>query len=366
MTDLGCCAPRRKGGRTPAVFGRAWLTVRRDGHGRGDDRQRAVRTESLEGSRRRARRRVGRDEFVRRRVAREVFASEADAHSHVVGRSGRSCSANKKRKSFLISNQLSRRSTLLTSECAHAVRDLSSGYSAERDRRVLAVSTSPYAASLISLSLSSSQPILRFGSFTLKSGRQSPYFFNFGLFNSGTLLLALTEAYTDAILDAFPRIGTAEATADDPTVLFGPAYKGIPLVAAIVTELARRGRDVGFSYNRKEAKNHGEGGSIVGTPLDGKRVLIVDDVITAGTAIREAHKIVEAEGGKTVGIVEALDREEKGQQGDLSTVQEVEQALGVKVTSVVKMRDIVSWLKEQGKDDECKAMQEYRDKWGVV
>ncbi|GAA5994067.1 hypothetical protein JCM5350_003697 [Sporobolomyces pararoseus] len=120
-------------------------------------------------------------------------------------------------------------------------------------------------------------------------------------------------------------------------------------------------------YNRKEVKNHGEGGSIVGTPLSGKKVLIVDDVITAGTAIREAHKIVEAEGGKTVGIVEALDREERGTQpgSELSTVQEVEQALGVKVTSVVKMRDIVSWLQEQGRDQECQAMKEYRDQWGV-
>lgn len=227
-------------------------------------------------------------------------------------------------------------------------------------------STSPYAASLISLSLNSSQPILRFGSFTLKSGRQSPYFFNFGLFNTGALLLSLTEAYTDAILDAFPHIGTPEASPSDPTILFGPAYKGIPLVASISTELARRGRDVGFSYNRKEKKAHGEGGSIVGSALKDQHVLIVDDVITAGTAIREAYKIVEAEGGKTAGIVEALDREEKGQQGDLSTVQEVEQALGVKVTSVVKMRDIVAWLKEQGREAECKAMQEYRAQWGVV
>lgn len=228
-------------------------------------------------------------------------------------------------------------------------------------------STSPYASSLISLSLSSSQPILRFGSFTLKSGRQSPYFFNFGLFNSGSLLLSLTRAYTDAILESFPSIGLPQTDDTTPDCLFGPAYKGIPLVSSIVTELARRGRDVGFSYNRKEVKNHGEGGSIVGTPLSGKKVLIVDDVITAGTAIREAHKIVEAEGGKTVGIVEALDREERGTQpgSELSTVQEVEQALGVKVTSVVKMRDIVSWLQEQGRDQECQAMKEYRDQWGV-
>jgi len=237
----------------------------------------------------------------------------------------------------------------------------------------LTSSTSPYAASLISLSLSSDQPILRFGSFTLKSGRQSPYFFNFGLFNSGSLLFSLTQAYTDAILESFPLIGlpTTEGIQDElnetPTVLFGPAYKGIPLVSSIVTELARRGRgEIGFSYNRKEVKSHGEGGSIVGTPLKGKRVLIIDDVITAGTAIREAFKLVEEQGGKTVGIVAALDREEKGQSGDLSTVQEVEQSLKVKVTSVVRMRDIVNWLNEQpGREQECKAMQQYRDQWGV-
>jgi len=221
-----------------------------------------------------------------------------------------------------------------------------------------------YASSLISLSLSSSQPILRFGTFTLKSGRTSPYFFNFGLFNSGSLLLSLTQAYTDAIISSFPSIGLPESTQEDPQVLFGPAYKGIPLVASIASELARRGRDVGFSYNRKEVKAHGEGGSIVGATLKGKRVLIVDDVITAGTAIREAHKIVEGEGGKTVGLLVALDREERG-QGELSTVQEVEEALGVKVTSVVKMRDIVGWLREQGREEECKSMEEYRAKWGV-
>lgn len=224
-------------------------------------------------------------------------------------------------------------------------------------------STTPYAASIISLSLESGS-ILRFGEFTLKSGRSSPYFFNFGLFNSGSLLLALSSAFADAILDAYPQIGTLEGAASSPQVLFGPAYKGIPLVAAISTELARRGRDVGYSYNRKEKKDHGEGGSIVGASLSGQRVLIVDDVITAGTAIREAHKIVQGEGGQTVGIVEALDREERG-SGTLSTVQEVEEELQIKVTSVVKMRDIVAWLKEQGKIDEMKAMEEYRAKWGV-
>jgi orotate phosphoribosyltransferase len=227
--------------------------------------------------------------------------------------------------------------------------------------------SSAYAATLISLSLSSSQPILRFGTFTLKSGRQSPYFFNFGLFNTGALLHSLSSAFADAIIASYPSIGLPASSASPsgaPEVLFGPAYKGIPLVSAISTELARRGRDVGYSYNRKEAKTHGEGGSIVGASLVGKRVLIIDDVITAGTAIRQAHQIVVAERGTTVGIVEALDREERG-SGDLSTVQEVEKELGVAVVSVVKMRDIVAWLGEQGRDGEMKAMEEYRKVYGV-
>ncbi|SDA02411.1 BZ3501_MvSof-1269-A2-R1_Chr12-3g03582 [Microbotryum saponariae] len=233
-------------------------------------------------------------------------------------------------------------------------------------------SSSPYAATLISASLTSGQPILRFGSFTLKSGRQSPYFFNFGLFNTGALLLSLSGAFADAIIAAFPSIGLAPAapaasgSLDDntPQVLFGPAYKGIPLVAAISTELARRGRDIGYSYNRKEAKTHGEGGSIVGADLRGKRVLIIDDVITAGTAIRQAHQIVVAEQGHTVGIFEALDREERG-AGFLSTVQEIEQELGLPVFSVVKMRDIVAWLDGQHRDAEKLTMEAYRREYGV-
>ncbi|SCV73063.1 BQ2448_6988 [Microbotryum intermedium] len=230
-------------------------------------------------------------------------------------------------------------------------------------------SSSPYAATLISTSLASEQPILRFGSFTLKSGRQSPYFFNFGLFNTGTLLLSLSGAFADAIIAAFPSIGLAPAASsshDDnsPQVVFGPAYKGIPLVAAISTELARRGRDIGYSYNRKEAKTHGEGGSIVGADLRGKRVLIIDDVITAGTAIRQAHQIVLAEQGHTVGIVEALDREERG-VGSLSTVQEIEQELRIPVVSVVKMQDIVAWLDGQHRGAEKLAMEAYRQEYGV-
>ena len=223
---------------------------------------------------------------------------------------------------------------------------------------------SSYAVSIIELSLASKKPILQFGSFTLKSGRQSPYFFNFGLFDSGPLLLTLSEAFADAIIAAHPTIGLESATSTTPTVLFGPAYKGIPLVATIATELARRGRDIGYSYNRKEAKTHGEGGSIVGASLQGAVVLIIDDVITAGTAIRQAYEIVKACGGVVGGIVEALDREERG-SGTMSTVQEVEEELKVKVTSVVKMRDIVAWLKSKGRDLEMANMEEYRKQYGI-
>lgn len=221
-----------------------------------------------------------------------------------------------------------------------------------------------YAATLIELSLTTPTPILRFGTFTLKSGRSSPYFFNFGLFNTGALLLSLSSAFADAILLAYPSLGLPGAPNDSPEVLFGPAYKGIPLVAAIATELARRGRDVGYAYNRKEAKTHGEGGSIVGASLEGKRVLIIDDVITAGTAIREAHAIVVAQAGTVAGLIVALDREERG-NGTRSTVQEVEEALGVSVVSVVKMRDITAWLKEQGRQGEMEAMEEYRKVYGI-
>lgn len=223
---------------------------------------------------------------------------------------------------------------------------------------------SNHAENIINLALDNG--ILLFGSYTLKSKRISPYFFQFGLFDSGKLLLALSEAFADAIIQAYPSIGLESAKADEttPTVLFGPAYKGIPLVATIATELARRGRDIGYSYNRKEAKTHGEGGSIVGATLVGARVLIIDDVITAGTAIRQAFEIVKASGGTTVGIVAALDREERG-SGPTSTVQEVEEDLKVGVVSVVKMRDIVAWLKSNGREDDVVKMEAYRKEYGI-
>ena len=175
--------------------------------------------------------------------------------------------------------------------------------------------------------------VLRFGEFTLKSGRISPYFFNAGLFNSGAALARLGGYYAALITDAGLSFD----------LLFGPAYKGIPLVAAVAIALAeQQGRDAPWCFNRKEAKDHGEGGLIVGAPLQG-RALIVDDVITAGTAIRETMQILETHGAIPAGVVIALDRQERG-QGPLSAVQEVECAHGIRVTPIVTLNDLVTYL----------------------
>ena len=214
----------------------------------------------------------------------------------------------------------------------------------------------PYAASLLSLALSSSA--LLFGSFTLKSGRTSPYFFNAGRLNTGSLLYALGSAFAAAIMESGIEFD----------VLFGPAYKGIPLAAIVTMELSRAyGKEVGYAFNRKEAKDHGEGGSLVGAELKGKRVLIIDDVITAGTAIREAVQIIKAAGGQLVGIAESLDRQEKGKDSDQSAVQQVESEVGVPVIVVATLLDIIEFLKIRGGyDDELAQMQEYRKVYGVV
>ncbi|NJM10942.1 MAG: orotate phosphoribosyltransferase [Synechococcaceae cyanobacterium SM1_2_3] len=178
--------------------------------------------------------------------------------------------------------------------------------------------------------------VLRFGEFTLKSGRISPYFFNAGLFNSGAALTKLGRCYAAAIMDAGLEFD----------VLFGPAYKGIPLAAAVAIALAEQhGRDMPWCFNRKEAKDHGEGGLIVGAPLAG-RVLIVDDVITAGTAIRETMQILNAHGAIAAGVIIALDRQERG-QGELSAVQEVEQAHAIAVTRIATLADLVTYLVER-------------------
>lgn len=175
---------------------------------------------------------------------------------------------------------------------------------------------------------------LRFGEFTLKSGRLSPYFFNAGRFDSGATLAGLATCYADAI--------DASGLAFD--VLFGPAYKGIPLATALACEYARRGRDLPLAFNRKEAKAHGEGGTLVGAPLAGRRVLVVDDVITAGTAIREALGIIAAAGGTVAGIAVALDRQEIAAEADRrSAAQAVATEAGVPVLAVAGLGDLLAF-----------------------
>ncbi len=199
--------------------------------------------------------------------------------------------------------------------------------------------------------------ILCFGNFTLKSGRTSPYFFNSGLFNTGKKVSFLAKSYADAIV----------ASKLDFDVLFGPAYKGIPLVSSTVMALANEHDvDKPFCFNRKEAKDHGEGGLIVGSALEGK-ALIVDDVITAGTAIREAAEIIAASGAILSGIIVAVDRQEKG-EGEISAIQEVENTYQIKVTSIVCLDDIISYLRESGNaelNSHLDDVVEYREKYGV-
>ena len=197
--------------------------------------------------------------------------------------------------------------------------------------------------------------VLRFGEFKLKSGRISPYFFNAGLFNTGGALAELGACYAQVIVD--------QALEFD--VLFGPAYKGIPLAAAIAVALStEHGIDKPSAFNRKEAKDHGEGGSIVGADVHGK-VLIVDDVITAGTAIREAVDIISAEGGKTSSILIALDRQEKG-RGELSAIQEVQQDFGVSVHSIISMADLIAYIETDANYSQyLDAMKAYRDQYGI-
>ncbi len=197
--------------------------------------------------------------------------------------------------------------------------------------------------------------VLKFGEFTLKSGRISPYFFNAGLFNSGASLARLGRYYAQAIIDS--GIGF--------DVLFGPAYKGIPLAAVTAAALFDQHQvDIPYAFNRKEAKDHGEGGSIVGHQLSG-RVLIIDDVITAGTAVREAMDIIQSQGARATGVVIALDRQEKGRD-QRSAIQEVEQDYGIPVVSIVKLRDLTEYLKD--KPDATLVLQHieaYRDNYGV-
>lgn len=197
--------------------------------------------------------------------------------------------------------------------------------------------------------------VLRFGSFTLKSGRVSPYFFNAGLFNTGEHLTRLSRFYAAAIVDSGIEFDT----------LFGPAYKGIPLAAVTALSLYdQHQRNVPYCFNRKEAKDHGEGGNIVGAPLSG-RVLIIDDVITAGTAIGEAMEIIDAAGATASGVVIALDRQERG-KGERSAIQEVEQNFGLKVASIITLADLMAYLKDDPKMAEhLEAVTAYREQYGV-
>lgn len=200
------------------------------------------------------------------------------------------------------------------------------------------------------------QGVLKFGEFTLKSGRISPYFFNAGLFNSGKTLAKLGRFYAAAL----------EASGVDYDVVFGPAYKGIPLAASLAVALSDQySKDVPYVFNRKEAKAHGEGGTLVGAPLTG-RVLIVDDVITAGTAIREVMAMIEAAPGAVpAAALIALDRQEKG-QGELSAIQEVERDFGMKVISIVGLNQVLAYVSERPELQQyAAAISAYRDKYGV-
>lgn len=201
-----------------------------------------------------------------------------------------------------------------------------------------------------------SQGVLRFGSFTLKSGRQSPYFFNAGLFNTGKRLAALGQFYAAAIIDHQL----------DGDVLFGPAYKGIPIASATAVQLSEHfGRDMPWCFNRKEAKDHGEGGLIVGSPLAG-RVLIIDDVITAGTAIREVMQLVQDARAQAVGVLVAVDRQERG-KGMLSAIQEVERDFDIPVVSIIRFEQLITYIEQTGQHAEhLDAMRAYRDQFGVM
>ena len=197
--------------------------------------------------------------------------------------------------------------------------------------------------------------VLKFGEFTLKSGRKSPYFFNAGLFNTGSDLARLGRFYAAALADSGVEFD----------VLFGPAYKGIPIATTTAVALAdHHNIDTPYCFNRKEAKAHGEGGSLVGSELKG-RIMLVDDVITAGTAIRESMEIIQHQGADLAGVLVAIDRQEKG-KAELSAIQEVERDFGCRVTAIVSLSDLVAYLEEQGNASEhLEAVKAYRAEFGI-
>jgi orotate phosphoribosyltransferase len=197
--------------------------------------------------------------------------------------------------------------------------------------------------------------VLKFGEFTLKSGRISPYFFNAGLFNTGRDLARLGRFYAAALVES----------GIDYDVLFGPAYKGIPIATTTAVALAdHHNTDKPYCFNRKEAKNHGEGGNLVGSALEG-RIMLVDDVITAGTAIRESMEIIQANGADLAGVLVAIDRQEKG-KGELSAIQEVERDFGCSIISIVSLTDLISFLEEKGGNvEQLESVKAYRAEFGI-
>jgi orotate phosphoribosyltransferase len=217
----------------------------------------------------------------------------------------------------------------------------------------LSARTQPYQRDFIALCLELG--VLKFGSFKLKSGRQSPYFFNAGLFSSGAAIAAVGRAYAAAL-------SGSEVSFD---MLFGPAYKGIPLVTVTAAALAEtQNRSLAFAFNRKEAKDHGEGGQIVGGPLRG-RVLIVDDVITAGTAIRESIDIIKSAGAIPAGVLLALDRQERGGDSGQSAVEEVREEFRIPVIAVIGLTELMQYMEGLGRQAELARMQAYRERYGV-
>lgn len=200
-----------------------------------------------------------------------------------------------------------------------------------------------------------SKQVLKFGEFTLKSGRKSPYFFNAGLFNTGRDLAQLGRFYAQALVDS----------GIDFDLLFGPAYKGIPIATTTVVALAdHHQRDLPYCFNRKEVKDHGEGGVLVGSPLEG-RVMLVDDVITAGTAIRESMEIITAHHATLAGVLISLDRQERGREA-ISAIQEVERDYQCRVISIITLKDLISYLEEQPSMAEAlDAVKAYREQYGI-
>ena len=196
--------------------------------------------------------------------------------------------------------------------------------------------------------------VLKFGEFHLKSGRTSPYFFNTGLFNTGAQLGKLGHFYAQALIQSKLNVD----------ILFGPAYKGIPLVSATSIAYAQiTGNDIPFAFNRKEAKDHGEGGNLVGTPLQGN-VIILDDVITAGTSVRESVEIINAANATPAGVLIALDRQEKG-LNDCSAIQEVEANFNMPVIAIITLENIIDYLKAEANAEQLNAIKEYQSRYGI-